>query len=178
MGRPRFTQVSDEVSVMLQKAQSIANRLDTLEKAKDSCPECDCKMEKGMCMKAGCSMYKMGYMTKGSKSEKDNYCMKNFGKKYSDCSEKQKAQCDKAHSKVEKGEHHKATSFDTRPGGVQFMSETGGQTYNAQYQTNQSLLDSDDVANKGARKFSVNLDALAPNMNPHESAAIGHLTEG
>lgn len=140
MGRPRFTQVSDEVSVMLQKAQSIANRLDTLEKAKDSCPECNCKMEKGMCMKAGCSMYKMGYMAKG--------------------------------------EHHKATSFDTRPGGVQFMSETGGQTYNAQYQTNQSLLDSDDVANKGARKFSVNLDALAPNMNPHESAAIGHLTEG
>jgi hypothetical protein len=36
MVRPRFTQVSDEVSVMLQKAQTIANRLDTLEKAK--CP--------------------------------------------------------------------------------------------------------------------------------------------
>lgn len=110
MGRPRFTQVSDEVSVMLQKAQSIASRLDALD--------------------------------------------------------------------MKKGEHHKATTFDTRPGGVQFMSETGGQTYNAQYQTNQSLLDSDDVANKGARRFSVNLDALAPNMNPHESATIGHLTEG
>jgi len=141
MGRPRFTQVSDEVSDMLQKAQTIANRLDTLEKAKDNCPECGSKMNKMGCMnKSGCGMKKYGSM--------------------------------------KKGEHHKATTFDTRPGGVQFMSETGGQTYNAQYQTNQSLLDSDDVANKGARRFSVNLDALAPNMNPHESAAIGHLTEG
>jgi len=151
MGRPRFTQVSDEVSVMLQKAQSIANRLDTLEKAKCGCPDgsCSCKN----CPECGSKMNKMGCMNKAGCG------MKKYGS-------------------MKKGEHHKATSFDTRPGGVQFMSETGGQTYNAQYQTNQSLLDSDDVANKGARKFSVNLDALAPNMNPHESAAIGHLTEG
>lgn len=40
--------------------------------------------------------------TKASMAEKDKYCMKNFGKKYSECSAKQKAQCDKAHGKVEK----------------------------------------------------------------------------
>ena len=37
-------------------------------------------------------------------AEKDKYCMKNFGKKYSECSEEEKAQCDKVHGKVEKGE--------------------------------------------------------------------------
>ena len=42
-------------------------------------------------------------LEKGNMAEKNKYCMKNFGKKYSECSEKQKAQCDKAHGKVEKG---------------------------------------------------------------------------
>ena len=42
MGRPRFTEVSDEVSAMLQKAQTITNRLDALEKAKCGCPDGDC----------------------------------------------------------------------------------------------------------------------------------------
>ena len=41
-------------------------------------------------------------LEKGSMAEKDKYCMKNFGKKYSECSEKQKAQCDKAHGKPDK----------------------------------------------------------------------------
>ena len=160
MGRPRFTQVSDEVSVMLQKAQTIANRLDTLEKAK--CPHCDGDAARSKCI---CG-----------KVEKEDKCP-SCGMKKSECLNKMGCGM-KKYGSMKKGEHHKATTFDTRPGGVQFMSETGGQTYNAQYQTNQSLLDSDDVANKGARRFSVNLDALAPNMNPHESAAIGHLTEG
>ena len=39
---------------------------------------------------------------KGNMGEKDKYCMKNFGKKYSECSAKQKAQCDKAHGPVKK----------------------------------------------------------------------------
>ena len=78
--------------------------------------------------------------------------------------------------KVEKGEHHKETSFDTRPGGVQFVSESGGQTFNAQYQTNQSLLDSDDVANKGASSSSVNMEAESSSRNPHDS--INRLVEG
>jgi len=79
-------------------------------------------------------------------------------------------------SKIEKGEHHKETTFDTRPGGVQFVSESGGQTFNAQYQTNQSLLDSDDVANKGASSSSMNMEAESSSRNPHDD--INRLVEG
>ena len=39
---------------------------------------------------------------KGNMSQKDKYCQKNFGKKYSECSAKQKAQCDNAHGGVKK----------------------------------------------------------------------------
>lgn len=79
---------------------------------------------------------------------------------------------------VKKGEHHKLQTFDSRPGGVQFMSESGGQTYNAYYTTNQSLFESDDVANKGATSTSFNLEALRAKMNTHENPVEGHLTEG
>ena len=58
------------------------------------------------------------------------------------------------------------------------MSETGGQTFNAYYTTNQSLLDSEDVANKGASQSSVNIEALNRNQNPHDNPAPGHQTEG
>lgn len=77
---------------------------------------------------------------------------------------------------VSKGEHHKETTFDTRPGGVQFVSESGGQTFNVQYQTNQSLLDSDDVANKGSSSSSVNMEAESSSRNPHDD--INRLVEG
>ena len=40
---------------------------------------------------------------KADMGEKDRYCQKNFGKKYSMCSSKQKAQCDRECGKVEKG---------------------------------------------------------------------------
>tara|TARA_R100000005_G_C4971073_1_gene184044 strand:+ start:728 stop:1147 length:420 start_codon:yes stop_codon:yes gene_type:complete len=79
---------------------------------------------------------------------------------------------------VQKGEHHKAQSFDFNPGHVQFMSETGGQTFNAYYTTNQSLLDSEDVANKGATSQSVNLEPLNAKQNPHDNPAPGHQIEG
>ena len=62
---------------------------------------------------------------------------------------------------MKKGEHHKEQAFSTEPENAQFMIETGGQTYNAFYTTNQSLLDSTDVANKGASSSSLNLDALS-----------------
>ena len=200
--RPRYEEVSTEVVAMLEKAQSLlakAEKLDMVEhegkkvpafaadgkgakdekkKAADKCPECGGKLNKaGDCMmKGGCDMAKYGTMEKASMAEKDKYCMKNFGKKYSECSEKQKAQCDRVHGKVEKGEHHKATTFDTRPGNVQFMSESGGQTFNAQYQTNQSLLDADDVANKGASSSSVDMDMESSMRNPHDN--IDRLVEG
>lgn len=75
---------------------------------------------------------------------------------------------------MKKGTHHKETSFGTTPEGVQFNIETGGQTYNAFYHTNQSLLDSEDIANKGASSESVNLDTLK--VNTHDT--VDRLVEG
>tara|TARA_R100000995_G_scaffold82686_1_gene56936 strand:- start:1674 stop:2294 length:621 start_codon:yes stop_codon:yes gene_type:complete len=152
---------------------------------------------------------------KADMGEKDKYCMKNFGKKYSECTAKEKAQCDKAHDKVEKGKgmgmcatcgekkmdmekgmcmkmgctgkaavdmkkgsQHKIQTFNTNPESTQFMIETGGNTYHQQYSTNNSLLDSEDVANKGASSSTVNLESLNRNQNPHDTPAPGHLTEG
>lgn len=101
----------------------------------------------------------------GSKLEKGNCMMK--------------AGCTMSkYGAVQKGEHHKAQSFDFNPGHVQFMSETGGQTFNAYYTTNQSLLDSEDVANKGATSQSVNLEPLNARQNPHDNPAPGHQIEG
>ena len=77
---------------------------------------------------------------------------------------------------VKKAEHHKAQTFGTEPENAQFMIETGGQTYNAFYNTNQNLLDSTDVANKGAKSEGVNLDTL-PMKNTHD-AVVDRLIEG
>ena len=49
------------------------------------------------------------------------------------------------------------------------MIETGGNTYHQQYSTNNSLLDSEDVANKGATSTSFNVEELAKRMNAHQS---------
>jgi|21_taG_2_1085346.scaffolds.fasta_scaffold00073_16 hypothetical protein len=73
---------------------------------------------------------------------------------------------------------HYQTTFSTEPGGVEFHSETGGQTRNAGYSTNQHLLDSTDVANKGATNESVSLDSLSPKMNTHDRASEGRVDEG
>jgi len=79
-------------------------------------------------------------------------------------------------AEIAKAEHHKSTSFSTEPSSSQFMIETGGQTYNAFYDTNQSLLDVQDVANKGATKTSVTLDGAR--VNPQDKGYEGHVTEG
>jgi hypothetical protein len=79
-------------------------------------------------------------------------------------------------AEIAKAEHHNTTSFSTEPSSSQFMIETGGQTYNAFYDTNQSLLDVQDVANKGATKTNVELDS--GRMNPHDRGYEGHVDEG
>ena len=77
---------------------------------------------------------------------------------------------------MKKGEHHRAQTFGTTPDDSRFHIETGGQTYNAFYNTNQSLLDSEDVANKGAKSEGVNLDSL-PMKNTHDDT-VNRLVEG
>lgn len=70
------------------------------------------------------------------------------------------------------------TSFDTKPQDIAFVSESGGQTRNAYYTTNQHLLDSDDVANKGATSVSISLEKLASMLNPHEGGGASRLDDG
>ena len=79
-------------------------------------------------------------------------------------------------AEIAKAEHHNATTFSTEPSSSQFMIETGGQTYNAFYDTNQSLLDVQDVANKGATKTNVTLNGAR--VNPQDKGYEGHVTEG
>jgi hypothetical protein len=160
MVNPRFSPASNEAIELLEKANSLVQRAEQLEKA-EKCPKCGGAIEKGQCMKTGCT----GMMKYGT-VEKAEEC-KECGKVGDKCT------C------VKKGPHHKAQSFDTKPGNVQFMAESGGQTYNAYYTTNQSLLDSEDVANKGARSENYSLEALAPITNTHDRAVETHeITSG
>ena len=155
--KPRYERVSKDVMKMLDRAEKLVERADAIEKA--------------------------------SMADKDKYCMKNFGKKYSECSDKQKAQCDKAHGKVEKakmcscgsgkpkasccpdvkkGVHHNATIESTETGGAEFHIVQGESSRNMFYYTNNSLLESTDVANKGASSSSMDLDGLHKKLNPHD----------
>lgn len=70
------------------------------------------------------------------------------------------------------------TSYDSSPMGVMFMSETGGQTRNAYYTTNQYPYNAEDVANKGATSVQVSLDKLASMLNPHEGGGVSRLDDG
>ena len=93
--RPIPSPISKDAINLLQKAQRLlekAEKLDMVEHEGKKVPAfaADSKGAKDM-------------KEKGSMDEKDKYCMKNFGKKYSECSAKEKAQCDKVHGKVEKG---------------------------------------------------------------------------
>ena len=93
--KPIPSPVSYEAMTQLHRAQRLlekAEKLDMVEHEGKKVPAfaADGKGAKDM-------------KEKGSMDEKDKYCMKNFGKKYSECSAKEKAQCDKVHGKVEKG---------------------------------------------------------------------------
>ena len=150
--KPRYEPVAKEVKEMITKAELLVKRIDVLEKAK-KCPHCDGDAARSKCI---CGKVK--------KEDKCPSC----GMKKMDCM--MKTGC----GSMKKGTHHKETSFGTQPEGVQFNIETGGQTYNAFYHTNQSLLDSEDIANKGASSESVNLDTLK--VNTHDT--VDRLVEG
>ena len=68
-------------------------------------------------------------------------------------------------------------TFNTNPENIGFVSETAGQTRSAYYNTNQHLLDSEDVANKGATSSSVSLEKLGGQMNPHDGDGVDRLDE-
>ena len=70
------------------------------------------------------------------------------------------------------------TTFNTEPHGNMFVSETAGQTRNAYYNTNQHLLDSKDVPNKGTTSQSFSLESLSGKLNPHAGSGVERLTSG
>ena len=70
---------------------------------------------------------------------------------------------------IEKGTHHLATEFSTEPAGEEFHIVQGESARNAFYNTNNALLQSSDVSNKGAKSSSVNMDALSKKLNTHDT---------
>ena len=146
MVRPRYSEVDNDAIDLLNKAQKLLERTESIVK-EDKCPSCGGKMMKGGgmlkngTMKMGCGMKKYGEMKKASP---------NF-----------------------------ITTFSTEPQDVTFVAESGGQTRNAYYTSNQHLLDSEDVANKGATSYAYNLDTLSPTVNTHDRPFESHeITSG
>ena len=196
--KPIPSPVSYEAMTQLHRAQHLLEKADKLEMVEHEGKKVPTFAADGKGAK--------DMKTKASMAEKDKYCMKNFGKKYSECSAKEKTQCDKVHGKVEKGneicpecgeEKNKMgcmkmgcggkmdvekseagsqpgfeTSFDSNPGGVMFMAESGGQTRSAYYTTNQYLYGGEDVANKGATSESITMDKLSGQLNPHDGGGV------
>jgi hypothetical protein len=161
--KPRYEKISYEASKLLEKAASIERRIEKAVEGKD-CPDCKGgKLDKaGMC-KMGCG----GKMAKADMAEKNKYCMKNFGKKYSECSEKQKAQCD---GKMEKAQPGFKTSEPVKDSSPHFVSETGGQTQNQHFTTNQRTLETEDAPKPKNKKAKENfsMEGLGRKLNPHE----------
>ena len=225
--RPIPSPIGKDALFLLNKAQQLLEKAEKLEMV-----EHDGKKVPAF---AADGKGKKDMKTKADMATKDKYCMKNFGKKYSECSAKEKAQCDRVHGKVEKGKKcpdcknndcptckmekgekcpscglNKAdcmgkmggcgsmkmkkgfdegtqpgfsTSFNSNPQGVMFMAESGGQTRNAYYTTNQYPYTGDDIANKGATSESFNMESLSGKLNPHEGGGAdrqiveGHLSK-
>lgn len=69
---------------------------------------------------------------------------------------------------IEKGMVHNVSSFSTEPAGEEFHIVQGESSRNMFYTSNQSLLDSNDVANKGASSSSVNMESLSKKLNTHD----------
>lgn len=158
MVRPRYTDVSDEAIAVFQKAQQLLERADKFEKAR-KCPHCDGDGPKSECI--------CGKMEKADKCPKCGETMAKAGCMKAGCGTMAKAQPDFS------------TSFNTEPQDVTFVAESGGQTRNAYYTTNNYTLDVEDVANKGATSQSYNMDALSARVNTHDRPVESHeITSG
>tara|TARA_R100000008_G_scaffold62249_1_gene39515 strand:+ start:938 stop:1273 length:336 start_codon:yes stop_codon:yes gene_type:complete len=82
---------------------------------------------------------------------------------------------DKRIDKIEKSQPGYSVAFETTPHEISLQSESGGQTRNAHYTTNNHLLEVADVKNKGASSSKVNLDTMPMNERGDNS---GRLIEG
>ena len=160
--RPIRSEASNEVLDLLKKAKALE---DKMVKAA-TCVDCD-KLKKD----CGCGVKKYGSMKKERTHKLGSFTPGAGGVNEGTCA-------DDCWCKIEKANPDFITSFSTEPQDVTFVSESGGQTRNAYYTTNQHLLDSTDVANKGASKSSVDIAALSDSLNTHGHPVKSHLTEG
>lgn len=119
--------------------------------------------------KAGC--VPSHKMAKADMATKDKYCMKTFGKKYSECSAAQKAQCDKIHGKVSKAQpgYQPEKITDINPA---FMAESGGQTKSGYFTTNGKTIETEDAPKKKKGKDTTNIEQLSSRMNPHAGGGV------
>jgi bacterioferritin-associated ferredoxin len=113
----------------------------------------------------------MDGLQKADMATKDKYCMKNFGKKYSECSEKEKAQCDKVHGKMAKAQpgYKPEKITDINPA---FMAESGGQTKSGYFTTNGKTIETEDAPKKKKGKDATNMEQLSTRMNPHAGGGV------
>jgi len=158
--RPIPSPASHEVITQLERAQRLLEKADEVapwmrsslcpcgsgKPKAECCPDISKSAEK--CPTCGEKMDKMGCMKMGCGGKMD----------------------------VEKSEAGSQpgfeTSFDSNPGGVMFMAESGGQTRSAYYTTNQYLYGGEDVANKGATSESITMDKLSGQLNPHDGGGV------
>lgn len=129
---------------------------DLKEAADNDCPECkgkgkDCKCSE-KCPECGEKMNKMGCKmgSCGAKMEKS------------------------AEAGAQPGF---TTSFDSNPGNVMFLAESGGQTRSAYYTTNQYPYNAEDVTNKGSISESFNMESISGKMNPHDGGGVDRQVE-
>lgn len=186
MVRPRYSEVDNDAIDLLNKAQKLLKKAEKLQmmehdgkkvphfaadgkghkdekKKAAKCPHCDGDAAKSKCI---CG-----------KVEKEEKCP-SCGMKKSACLNKMGCGM-KKYGEMKKANPNFITTFSTEPQDVTFVAESGGQTRNAYYTSNQHLLDSEDVANKGATSYAYNLDTLSPTVNTHDRPFESHeITSG
>jgi hypothetical protein len=170
MVRPRYSEVDNNAIDLLNKAQKLLERTESIVK-EDKCPSCG--MKKSECLnKMGCGVKKYGSIKKERTHKLGSFTPGAGGVNEGTCA-------DDCWCKIEKANPNFITTFSTEPQDVTFVAESGGQTRNAYYTSNQHLLDSEDVANKGATSYAYNLDTLSPTVNTHDRPFESHeITSG
>ena len=138
------------------------------------CPECEGEGD-------DCECDDEGDEDEGPQDEGDDDIKLEKGKKCPECGEAMnKGACMKmgCGAKMQKAEPGFSTTFGFEPQNIMFASESGGQTRNAYYSTNQHLINSQDVANKGAQSSSVNFEGLSGQLNPHDGGGADRQVQG
>jgi hypothetical protein len=136
-----------------REAQDLLNKAQRLLEKTDELEKAKCDCGKEPCECKDCPKC-------GSKMKAGGSCMK--------------ASC----GGVSKAQPGYNTTFNSEPQNIMFAAESGGQTRNAYYNTNQHEYTGTDVTNKGATSESVNFESLGQQMNPHHDSVPRQVENG